>query len=445
MRGLATRVAVIGAIVGGAGVATDQAAAEPRAAAEPSAAAVQNGLRVELDQRTPEATPQAKCRRTRRSWTCGWTQEKTSHGWSYSCSGDARLTRGNWRIDPCELAAETAQLGEPHDVIFGFNDDWAERSTDVDFASDAGAEAIRFPLGWNVVQPTFKPSNLLEALLNPGGSWDWSYYDRLYKAAQAQGVDIFLSLQDAPCWSYQAQVNCKEDAGGSAPDAAHLDEMAIFLREAIRRYPGAVAVEIYNEPNLIPFWRGTPDPEYYAELLKVGYEATKSVRPDMPVLFAGLAPVKDTDEKQMNFSEFFTRALDAGAVGHFDALSAHPYFRPFLRRDYIGRVGDHLAELKTTAFKHGFEEMPIWITEMGVSTAGNGAISEAEQAERTEALYSATRRMPQVEAVILHRLFDTEGTGTSEDGWGLVRSDRRVKPAYCAVAGLNERHPDQCG
>jgi polysaccharide biosynthesis protein PslG len=403
-----------------------------RDAAAPQAHSVAKALRAQLGARTDAPVVKSSCHLQRTAWHCSWAQRTTANGWAYSCKGRAILRGQSWRIDPCELSAELAPVRAPHDVIFGFNDDWGQHHDKLDYAAEAGGEVIRFPLGWNSVQPTHR-------LL-----FDWDYYDRLYREAKRKRLRILLSLQDAPCWSYDAPIFCTDETGGSVPDPQHMEAMAAFLKEAIRRYPDAIAVEIYNEPNLNPYWVGPPDPEYYTQLLKVGYEATKSVRPDLPVLFAGLIPLNATNETRMNYKEFLSRAYEAGAKGYFDALSLHPYPRPFFRDDYVKQVRGYLAAFKTIAFRYGDPKIPLWISEIGLSTVGSDGVSEADQAERIATLYDTLRRVPQVQAVIVHRMFDTDGKGNSEDGWGLVRKDLQVKPGYCRLAELNGRSASRC-
>jgi hypothetical protein len=418
-------------MLGGSGTTVAEASPSPAPTAR-EIRSIEGSLRAELAGQSIAPVSKLSCRPVRASWRCEWVNQDAANGWTYKCAGKATLQRGSWRVRNCEPVANLAPLRRPHDVIFGFNEDWGIHAERLDYAANAGGEVIRFPLGWNVVQKT-------HPLL-----WDWSEYDRLYREAKKQGLRVVLSLQDAPCWSYDAPIFCTEDTGGSRPDPQYLDEMAAFLKEAIKRYPDAIAVEIYNEPNLNPYWLGPPDPEYYTQLLKVGYEATKSVRPDLPVLFAGLIPLNTTNETRMNYKQFLTRAYAAGAKEYFDALSVHPYPRPFFREDYVDRVRRYLASFKTIAYAHGDRNVPLWISEIGLSTVGDDGVSEAEQGKRLATLYEALRRVPQVQAVIVHRMFDTIGNGNSEDGWGIVGSDLRLKPAYCRLAGLNGRSPAGC-
>jgi len=94
------------------------------------------------------------------------------------------------------------------------------------------------------------------------------------------------------------------------------------------------------------------------------------------------------------------------------------------------------VEISKPMVEHGDEAVDLWITEFGFTTCAPGSsfwcVSEAEQAEYTEAAYRIAReRWPFVKAVINSNL-RTKGT-TPEDReahFGLLRRDFTPKPAY---------------
>src|SRR5688500_3887036 len=53
---------------------------------------------------------------------------------------------------------------------------------------------------------------------------------------------------------------------------------------------GVDAIEVHNEPNLSSEWQPAPNAQQYVEVLRVAYEAIKSVAPNIIVVSAGLAP-----------------------------------------------------------------------------------------------------------------------------------------------------------
>jgi hypothetical protein len=329
------------------------------------------------------------------------------------------------RIRHCPL-----ELTRPHRLIPGLNDDWQVRSGDLPYADRTGARTIRFPLTWSTVQPY------------NDGRWNWSVYDRLFAAARAHGLGVILTPTDAPCWAHPL-LGC-HSAGGEAlpPDPAFDGAWEEFIRRVVGRYPALSALEVWNEPNSVPFWAPTPDPERYTELLKGAYRASRSVRPDIPVLFGGLAPNTGTWEGHIDDLEFLRRAYDAGAAGYFNAIAIHPYPMPFNRRDYRQRTLRLIAGVRRLAWRRQHVRLPLWATEIGISTAGDGSVTDPAQARRLKALYHLLARVPDLPVVVVHRLFDQPGAGGNEGGWGLLRSDLSAKPSYGTMR-LAFRHFDR--
>lgn len=312
-------------------------------------------------------------------------------------------------------------MTRPHGLVPGLNEEWQLRTDKLSYADGIEARTIRFPLTWATVQPT--PTK-----------WDWSTYDRLFAAARANGVSVILTPTDAPCWAHPS-LGCPNASERAAqpPDPAFNGAWSEFIRQVVARYPDLTALEVWNEPNSSPFWSPNPDPERYVELLRLAYTASKSVRSDVPVLFGGLAPNTGSSPGQMDDLEFLRRAYDAGAAGYFNAIAIHPYPMPFSRPDYRQRTLRLIGALRRVVWKRQRIRVPIWVTELGISTDGPGAVTDPTQAKRLRALYYLLGRVPDLPVVVVHRLFDEPGSGTSENGWGLVRANLGEKPAYTAM------------
>jgi hypothetical protein len=318
------------------------------------------------------------------------------------------------QIRPCPL-----KLTRPHRVVPGLNDDWQVRPGDISRAKPTGARVIRFPLTWATVQPL------------RGGPWNWAVYDRLFAAARSQGLGVILTPTDAPCWAHPS-LPCPSPGDGQAepPDRAFDGAWEEFIRQVVGRYPDLIGLEVWNEPNSIPFWAPAPDPERYTELLRTAYRASRSVRPDIPVLFGGLAPNTGSWQGQIDNLEFLRRAYNAGAAGYFNAIAIHPYPMPFNRRDYRQRTLRLIGAVRRVAWRRQHARLPLWATEIGISTAGTGSVTDPAQARRLNALYHLLARVPDLPVVVVHRLFDQPELGGSDAGWGLLRSDLSAKPSY---------------
>jgi hypothetical protein len=241
--------------------------------------------------------------------------------------------------------------------------------------------------------------------------WDWSAYDRLFAAARANRVGVILTPTDAPCWAHPA-VGCAEPSGRAAqpPDVAFNEAWYEFIRAVVGRYPDLTGLEVWNEPNSNPFWAPSPNPERYTELLRLAYVASKSVRPDVPVLFGGLAPITGSSPGQIDNLEFLRRAYDAGAAAYFNAIAIHPYPLPFSRPDYRQRTLRLIAGVRRMVRRRQGIRLPIWVTEIGISTDGPGAVSDRVQARRLRKLYLLLGRVPDLPVVVVHRLLRSAGT-----------------------------------
>ena len=261
------------------------------------------------------------------------------------------------------------------------------------------------------------------------------------RAARALGLGVILEPTTAPCWAHPA-TDCPPGLAPEPPDARHEIQWQEFIRRALERYDNIVAVEVWNEPNVTSFWLGGPDPTRYTALLQATYTAVKSVRPNLPVLFGGVAPFTPNAPLSGGYIDFLRKAYAAGAGGYFDALALHPYAIPYNRSDYRERVLGVIARARQVAFQAQRIKIPIWITEAGFSTAGPGAVSEQAQAKRFGALYKLLARVPRLPVVVLHRFFDQPGAGDAENGFGVVRTDLSPKPAY-GIAQWDFNHFDR--
>ena len=324
------------------------------------------------------------------------------------------------RTCPPKMSRCPLRLGKPHALVPGVNDDWHVRSDELGDVSRIGGQLIRFPFTWATVQP------------DSPETWDWTVYDRIFAAARAQGLGVILEPSAAPCWAHPV-TPCPPGLAPEPPDGLHEVQWQEFVRRALERYENIVAVEVWNEPNVSSFWLGGPDPARYTALLQATYTAVKSVRPDLPVLFGGVAAFTPNAPLERGYIDFLRKAYAAGAGGYFDALALHPYPVPYNRPDYRERVLGVIAVAREVARQAQHITIPIWITEEGLTTAGPGAVSEKAQASRFSALYKLLARIPRLPVVVLHRYFDQPGAGNPENGFGVVRPDLSEKPAYAVT------------
>ncbi|MGH7315719.1 MAG: hypothetical protein ACREJS_05595 [Candidatus Rokuibacteriota bacterium] len=320
----------------------------------------------------------------------------------------------------------------PH-PIFGYNDDWRSQFTidnpypnKLDLLPAAGAEVARQLLSWGWVES-----------LN--GTRRWDFYDRFYTKLLARGVRPLWVLWGEPCWARPPGSNCFPWALFAPPNPDNFNALADFAAEAARRYPESAGFEIWNEPNLADAWGGAPDPAVYGQMVQKVAPAIHAANPHMPVITAGLAPVGGSDVKGMDYRSYLREVYGTGAPQLADAIGAHPYPLVPYERDYLGSIRAHMFRYLDVMADFGDATRPIWITEIGVSTVGEGYTSK-QQAEALARMYEMSRRIANAPVVLFHRFSDQPGqTGVKEEGYGVITSDAQPKPAYCAIAAARGR------
>jgi hypothetical protein len=298
-------------------------------------------------------------------------------------------------------------------------------------ASEAGFDAVVQVFSWLEIEPTRE-------------EWHWEYPDFVVRAAEHYGLDLIVRLDGLPGWA------AEEAAVGQVTDLS--DDYAAFVGTVAQRYRGRIrGYIIWNEPNLAKEWGGQPpDPVAYTELLRRAYEAIKAADPEATVVSAGLASTNHQDAEAVDDRVFLEAMYQAGAADYFDALGAHPYGFAYPPDDPRGaHDGLNLArllDLRAIMEAHGDGDKPIWVTELGWTTAGVGegswlTVTPQQQADYlTGAWRRARREWPWLQVFTVWNL--SQGLLPTDEmaGYSLLDESGEPKPAYHALrAELNRR------
>ncbi len=261
----------------------------------------------------------------------------------------------------------------------------------IEWMRKAGARWDRFDFWWGTTEPE-------------RGRYDWRAADTIVSLYEEAGIAMMPILCYASAWS-----------GGVAPaDGAERDRYAAWVKTVVGRYRDRIHVwEIWNEPNIRPFWTPDPNPESYAELLKKAYAAAKEADPDCTVV-GGVTSLTD-----LPFLDVLGRR---GALKAMDVLSIHPYSLAG------GPVEAHLDQqvrlVRRLLDRYGVR-IPIWITEIGWKADP----SDPEAVKRQSAYLAQTMAMMKAEGV--ERLFWFNLVDWSEK-WGIVSQDGKPKRSFAA-------------
>jgi hypothetical protein len=308
--------------------------------------------------------------------------------------------------------------------FFGFNDNSVVRgeltpAEDAAILARAGANSVRISIEWDWIQRTRGP-------LQMGG------YDQHYRALLAQGIRPLITVSGAPRWTWPVDAVCADDSCHYAHDRTYNGAWYFLVRHIAQRYPRAAAIEVWNEPNLGIFFAGGPDPVRYTELLRLAYNAVKSVQPDMPVLGGALAPDlgEEKTSEHWGMRPFLRAMYAAGARDYMDGISLHPY--PAGTSEGVSY--EAIDQVLAIRDNHG-DNAPLWLSEVGVSSTDQGS-SENMQAIVLGDLVPRLLRRPDVEGVYVHSLLDRQNVARTEReaGYGMMRTPVDEKPAFCSVA-----------
>ncbi|HVH87662.1 MAG TPA: hypothetical protein VM912_13125 [Terriglobales bacterium] len=183
------------------------------------------------------------------------------------------------------------------------------------------------------------------------------------------------------------------------------------------------AIVLWNEPNNLSHWNFHLDPGWrsYAEMVKLGSEAIRSVDPDMPVVLGGVSSC-DCD--------FLRTMANLGVMEHVDIVGVHGFPLDWNHRQ-VNEWPDRIAEAEQVSGK------PVWVLEVGASSFGAEEVQEFGIQRTLDLLLGRVQRIhwyslfdlpPTWPAETRHK--EAEGSSYYRHYYlGLVNSDGRPKGA----------------
>ncbi len=311
--------------------------------------------------------------------------------------------------------------------------------------TDAGFNWLKQQIWWKFTEPVEK------------GGYDWAELDKVVGAVVEAGLNLMLSIVQAPGWALGGREHGPPENPNDFKD---------FMAALANRYFGRVqAYEIWNETNFAREWGVLDDGAYraYGELLKAGYEGVKGVDPDATVVFGAPTPTGVADPNiAMDDAVYLERVYAAmPEIGdYYDAMGAHPPGynnapdQPFGAERGEGWNGHNsFYFLRFTDYRRIMEEngdgdKPIWFTEFGWSTSNQAEgygygknNTEEDQAKFLLGAYELIRRdYPYVTHMFVWNLNFQMVVGPEDEKYpfGVVRSDGSPRPAYLVLQAMEE-------
>ncbi len=281
-------------------------------------------------------------------------------------------------------------------------------------ACAAAAQDVESPWG---VAPSHSASwgvgSWAPAIAETGVRWMRGFYqgepDRVLDAAEKSGFQVAGILQ----WSKKGGLH-------TFPSSA-LPEWRAYVADILKKTKGRVRYwEVWNEP---PNFSESKSPADYAKIVVAAYEAAKEVDPAVRI---GLAA------QSVNLN-FLAQALDAGAAGHFDHVTVHPYEVMDLAAQgweaqymsIVPTIRKLLAD-KSPAKK----DVPIWITEVGQPV--EKGITPERQADTLVKAFTLGL------AQGFHRIHWFEGIDGDSGPFGLIAGNNGAAPRRPSFSAMTQ-------
>lgn len=122
------------------------------------------------------------------------------------------------------------------------------------------------------------------------------------------------------------------------------------------------AVKFWNEPNNKSHWDFEVDPEWhiYSDMVKLAAQAAKAENSGILRVLGGISPIDPF---------FIQRLKDGGVLTDMDAVAVHGFPLDWNLWG-INEWPDKIAEIEAVT------DLPVWVTEVGVSTFGAEEVQE---------------------------------------------------------------------
>lgn len=292
-------------------------------------------------------------------------------------------------------------------IISSLDDDqWIDELDDLDL------QWVRVTLYWNRIEAT--PDRFM-----------WKEADRQIRRAISGRLNVFITLEGTPGWAN----------GGKGPEypPRNPEDFADFAHQVAERYgrvPEVSAIGMWNEPNLVRFWKGSRK-EYQEKILAPGSRAVKSAASRLLVA----APEMSHHWKKQ--SQWQLKDLLDTPHAVIDIITQHYYPDADVPLDVF------LEETVDPQRKDKF----VWISEIGEKGSPGDSCSLDRQAHFYASIPSrSTERFSWIQRVFVYRLWDPDPLPPKEDPFAVTYGKPlQRKPAFDTlrdmIAGRPFREP----
>jgi hypothetical protein len=219
-----------------------------------------------------------------------------------------------------------------------------------------------------------RPAGITWGAVEPSrGVFDWHGVDSWVAQAGTHHVQLDYLFLNTPQWaSTHPNERCNRGNNGCAAPPRDAD-WTQFITELVTRYKGRIAdYEMWNEPNSIGYFTGTP--AEMAHLVSLAYPIIKSIDPQATVV----SPSPSSTGWPIPYAVWMDQFLKAGGGRYVDVIAWHSY------ASYTNKparppedVASQIMSIRSVMAKNGASNLPLWDTEGSWGT--NTSLPDQEQ------------------------------------------------------------------
>jgi polysaccharide biosynthesis protein PslG len=287
------------------------------------------------------------------------------------------------------------------------------------------AQVVRTTLPWDRIEPT-------------AGRFQWAVMDHAIARVVAAGMQPLLVLKGSPPWANRVPTTINGHAlyvpSRAQTYRSWLSSLIAFIHVAAVRYRGEVSKwEIWNEPNLIAFWRPAPSVERYAQLFTAAAKAINAVDATADVATGGVANLtRAWGSGNITGITFLQELVSRGVRPAVVAVHAYttPPHDPTKNISNENNFSD-IARVHSMLVRYGIHAR-LWVTEWGWSSQTVGVSAQAKYVNRSL-------------LILLHEPYVTVATYFIDHDrpprfyQGLLDSSLSPKPAARRFAAIAQR------
>ncbi|GAT34664.1 glycosyl hydrolases family 39 [Terrimicrobium sacchariphilum] len=287
-----------------------------------------------------------------------------------------------------------------------------ERQREIASAGFIGCKVMRNGVGWESIQP------------DSAEQWKWEVIDEIVTAAEKQHMQIEILLAYTTRWAAPPEKQKSADWldwNRAAPD---MQAWRTFVKAYAERFRGRIHLwEIWNEPDLEGFWRGTT--EEYLSLFRAAREELKAVDPENVVMSGGFATLLNHPSRKKNPDLQERAMMTLGPQMDMHAVHEHGPF-------------DRFAQVVDGVYADFRAKLPAPVPPIIFNETAEHSLYGTEKAQAEALVKKAT--FARARGAVGYFWYDLRNDGVDptdpEHHFGLLTRAMEPKPAYIAFNTL---------